>query len=312
MLLRYIPYMTKRTTMLHVRLSTELKRRATEALSAMGLTAADAVRLLFRRIVAEQAFPLELKVPNTASRMAIAEVEAITQGDEVRYPPDRPSAPGNVSWAAYWQALQECHAWWKRGPEDFSVFPPDKSWVGVIRRLRPSLSQDWSNFNEAHVKRLLGCASRHDEDWALLGNMFGFAIQPVFGDPAIRREVETIVKGVIAASDDAFLPTVNAAYTRLTAFPRVGPAVATRLLTLARPDRCVSWNGASSAGLAAYANPAQAARPDLTPYGRLLRGIYKCAWFSDRPSHFSSSGEAEAWSMRVALLDAFIYRPRTP
>ena len=48
--------MAKRTTMLHVRLNTELKRRATEALGAMGLTTADAVRLLLRRIVADQAF----------------------------------------------------------------------------------------------------------------------------------------------------------------------------------------------------------------------------------------------------------------
>ena len=164
-------------------------------------------------------------------------------------------------------------------PGAFFGVPPDKSWVGVIRRLRPSMSQDWADFDETHHKRLLGCASRHDEDWALLGNMFGFAIKPVFGDPTIRREVETIVKGVIDCSDDAFLPTVSAAYTRLTTLPRLGPAVATRLLTLARPDRCVSWNGASSAGLAAYANPGQNARPDLNPYGRLLQGIYKRPWF---------------------------------
>ena len=50
--------------MLHVRMDNELKRRANEALSAMGLTASEAVRLLFHRIAVDQAFPLELKVPN--------------------------------------------------------------------------------------------------------------------------------------------------------------------------------------------------------------------------------------------------------
>lgn len=48
------------TSMLHIRLDDEVKAKATEALAAMGLSASDAVRLLFRRIVADQAFSLEL------------------------------------------------------------------------------------------------------------------------------------------------------------------------------------------------------------------------------------------------------------
>ena len=63
--------------MIHVRMDHDLKVKATEALAAMGLTASDAVRLLFHRIVADQAFPLELKVPNAESRLAIEEVQAI-------------------------------------------------------------------------------------------------------------------------------------------------------------------------------------------------------------------------------------------
>jgi len=62
------------SSMLHVRLDNELKAKATEALAAMGLTASDAVRLLFHRIAVDQAFPLELKVPNAETRAALAEV----------------------------------------------------------------------------------------------------------------------------------------------------------------------------------------------------------------------------------------------
>lgn len=65
--------MNAHSSMLHVRMDDELKARATEALAAMGLTASDAVRLLFHRIVADQAFPLELKVPNAETRAAIEE-----------------------------------------------------------------------------------------------------------------------------------------------------------------------------------------------------------------------------------------------
>lgn len=43
----------------------------------MGLSAADAVRLLYHRIVAEQALPRELKVPNATTREAMVEADAI-------------------------------------------------------------------------------------------------------------------------------------------------------------------------------------------------------------------------------------------
>jgi DNA-damage-inducible protein J len=66
--------MNAQTGMLHVRIDNNLKAKATEALEAMGLSASEAVRLLFHRIATDQAFPLELKVPNAASREALAEV----------------------------------------------------------------------------------------------------------------------------------------------------------------------------------------------------------------------------------------------
>ena len=61
--------------MLHVRMDTEMKRKATETLAAMGLTASEAVRLFFHRIAVDQAFPLELKVPNAQTRRAMAEAD---------------------------------------------------------------------------------------------------------------------------------------------------------------------------------------------------------------------------------------------
>lgn len=73
------------TSMLHVRLDDELKSKATEALAAIGLTASDAVRLLFHRIVAEQAFPLELKVPNAETRAAMEESREITRAGTYRF-----------------------------------------------------------------------------------------------------------------------------------------------------------------------------------------------------------------------------------
>lgn len=70
------------TAMLHVRLDEDLKARGNAALEAIGLSAADAVRLLYHRIVADQAFPLELKVPNAETRAAMAEIEAMRNAGE--------------------------------------------------------------------------------------------------------------------------------------------------------------------------------------------------------------------------------------
>lgn len=54
--------MTRYTT-LHIRVENEIKAQASEELAAMGLSVSDAVRILLKRVVKDQAFPLELKVP---------------------------------------------------------------------------------------------------------------------------------------------------------------------------------------------------------------------------------------------------------
>jgi len=61
------------STMLHIRVEEDIKVQANEALAAMGLSMSDAVRILLKRVVNDQAFPLELKVPNAATRAAIKE-----------------------------------------------------------------------------------------------------------------------------------------------------------------------------------------------------------------------------------------------
>ncbi len=77
--------MSAHTSMLHVRVDDDLKARATEALNAIGLSTSDAVRLLLHRIVADQAFPLELKVPNAETRAALDEVRQMEAARRSRF-----------------------------------------------------------------------------------------------------------------------------------------------------------------------------------------------------------------------------------
>ena len=77
--------MSTQRSMLHVRMDTDLKRKATETLATIGLSASAAVRLLFHRIAADQAFPLELKVPNAQTQRAMAEVDEMVKTRKARF-----------------------------------------------------------------------------------------------------------------------------------------------------------------------------------------------------------------------------------
>jgi DNA-damage-inducible protein J len=61
------------TEMVHIRVDKRVKAKATKALSAMGLSVSDAVRVLLTRVASEKALPFAVKVPNTATKAAMKE-----------------------------------------------------------------------------------------------------------------------------------------------------------------------------------------------------------------------------------------------
>jgi DNA-damage-inducible protein J len=77
--------MAAQSSMVHVRVEEDTKLLATEALASMGLSVSDAVRLFLHRVVAEQALPLELKVPNAETQAAIAESRAMIKARRARF-----------------------------------------------------------------------------------------------------------------------------------------------------------------------------------------------------------------------------------
>ena len=62
-------------TVVRARIDSDTKRRAAEALQAMGLSISDAIRLLLIRVANEERLPFVLKVPNSATRKAMDELE---------------------------------------------------------------------------------------------------------------------------------------------------------------------------------------------------------------------------------------------
>ena len=77
--------MATQTSMLHIRVDDDIKEQAIEALAAMGLSVSDAVRLFLRRVMIDQAFPLELKVPNAQTRAAMDESRTMMASRRARF-----------------------------------------------------------------------------------------------------------------------------------------------------------------------------------------------------------------------------------
>ncbi len=73
------------TSMVHVRVDTAMKDQAVQALGSMGMTVSDAVRILLKRVVTDQAFPLELKVPNAETQAAMEEAREIMASRSLRF-----------------------------------------------------------------------------------------------------------------------------------------------------------------------------------------------------------------------------------
>lgn len=60
-------------TVVRARIDPELKERATAALSKMGLSVSDAIRMLLVRVAAEKAMPFEIRLPNERTQEAMRE-----------------------------------------------------------------------------------------------------------------------------------------------------------------------------------------------------------------------------------------------
>jgi DNA-damage-inducible protein J len=63
-------------SIVRARIDTITKERAAAALSDMGLSVSDAIRLLLIRVADERRLPFAVKSPNKATQGAIAELEA--------------------------------------------------------------------------------------------------------------------------------------------------------------------------------------------------------------------------------------------
>ena len=204
-------------------------------------------------------------------------------------------------WQSYVAALEQCDDWWSNR-HSWSVLGEQSSWRETTEVLHDVVAQPhWDELDQYDRLRLLGLTP--GEDWALFGRMRRAALNTVFG--ADLEAIQDIVLGVIVAADNAFPHLAFDSYRALRDIDGVGPGIATRLLTLARPDRFVSVNNASTAGLAASFGLAPSTLGSPSNYARLLTAIYDQDWY--RKPAPGNARERAISRIRAALLDSFVY-----
>ena len=208
---------------------------------------------------------------------------------------------GVGDWHSYVAALEQCDGWWSNR-HSWSVLGEQVSWRETIEVLHDVIAHpDWSEVDEYDRLRLLGLT--HGDGWALLGRMRRSALNTVFG--ANREEIQDMVLGVVAADDSAFPQLAFESYQALRNIDGVGPGIATRLLTLARPDRFVSVNNASRVGLAGFFGLPRTTLGHPTNYARLLTAVYSQEWYRNPAPR--NARERAISRIRAALLDSFVY-----
>lgn len=65
-----------KTAMIRARMEPSLKEQAEQVLAKVGLSPTEAIRLFYRQVSLHGGLPFEVKIPNTATRAAIAEARS--------------------------------------------------------------------------------------------------------------------------------------------------------------------------------------------------------------------------------------------
>ena len=219
----------------------------------------------------------------------------------------------SCDWEAYVELLRQQDAVWARHRDNISL----SSYLRCLEDAQAVLSlPSWDDLSHREATILLGLGTQYGPH-GLLGSLRGAGIvhETFTRNTSDHHRIRARIREVIRAARDAetmtdFIRCAQAAVDTIVRLPRFSMATATRLLTLARPDRAVSINGASKAGLARLAGRSQYWINKPQNYVMLLCWVHGQRWYQS--SQPRDAGEAALWRARAALLDVLAYDNSSP
>ena len=186
-----------------------------------------------------------------------------TQGPDLEPPPSHDAlwalAQGLTDWSSFVRALKVAGPFWYQR-FGCTVDGEASSWLSTISLgMEITRRSSWDDLSNVDYHVLLGIKDDAKDvlGYGLLGSMQGAGeVKSVFLRNnnvyrSIREDIRSSLQLPIQAPIATFPKAAVEFIRKVSAMKRFGPAVATRLLALARPDLAVSVNNGSRAGLAA-------------------------------------------------------------
>ena len=248
-----------------------------------------------------------------------------TQRPDLEPPPSHDAlwilAQGLTDWSSFVRALKVAGPFWYRR-FGCTVDGEASSWLNTISLgMEITRRASWDDLSNVDYHVLLGIKDDAKDimGYGLLGSMQGAGeVKSVFlrsndTHQSIRESIRLSLQPSIQASNATF-PKIAVEFIRqVSAIKHFGPAVATRLLALARPDLAISVNNGSRPGLAALSGlpPSTLSKvpggPRAKSYVDLLEFLSTKEWY--RNPQPSGRYEQTLANARAALLDCLVYVP---
>ena len=239
---------------------------------------------------------------------------------------DLPSLADIETWTDFVEGLRAYNSYYQNHDKHhFDVLGETHSWLHTIWTGRDVVRRyDWANLTPRECYILRGFTAKDDTEgvWGLLGDMSAsrqasFVLnnknKPDVEAP--RQRISEQIQRVVPAVGDI----IDIAHEALHEIWKVqcyedqlhgiGPAAATRWLTLARPDCLVSVNKASAHGLGEVSHLPRDSNLGYV-YSDLLRWLHDRPWFNEFNNRQPEDHlERAIWNCRAALVDVFVYEP---
>ena len=254
--------------------------------------------------------------------------EPVITGYESRYKPPKPPprlplhddepdlAPifDGGTWLEFVDGLKSRNAYCHYHDYGWDVLGATHSYLHTVLTGREVARLSAARWQHLTIRECYILRGHNTEDggWGLLGTLTAARQVTRTLNPArmpevgpVRMQVREQIQQVLDAADNEIADVAHLAVQAIRAIDGFGAATATRLLTLARPDRLVSVNTESADGLGALSGHPRTRDSLADNYDELLQWVYEQPWFNANQPH--DPLERMIWSCRVALLDAFVY-----
>lgn len=239
---------------------------------------------------------------------------------------DLPSLGDIETWTDFVEGLRAYNSYYQNHDKHhFDVLGETHSWLHTIWTGRDVVRRyDWANLTPRECYILRGFTAKDDTEgvWGLLGDMSAsrqasFVLnnknKPDVEAP--RQRISEQIQRVVPATGD-IIDIAHEAVQEIRAvrcyehkLHGIGPAAATRWLTLARPDCLVSVNKASAPGLGEVSHLPRDSNLGYV-YSDLLLWLHERPWFNEFNNRQPEDHlERAVWNCRAALVDVFVYEP---